>query len=173
MILLAYICSDQTLPTPSLDNTALSWIHAELPWQAVECLFFFFFSLIDGRGIVRAFPFDYIISCHFSSSTHFLCWVIAHPGAARHSLHLPAMPDDDNDDSPVICHVRLAAALDELSFRPAIQVSVSLLATQNGMYLIQCENITQPHTKYKHINRGVCALASNFTLYAPWWCISL
>lgn len=42
MILLAYICSDQTLPTPSLDNTALSWIHAELPWQAVECLFFFF-----------------------------------------------------------------------------------------------------------------------------------
>lgn len=77
------------------------------------------------------------------------------------------MPDDDNDDSPVICHVQLAAALDELSFRPASQVSVSLLATQNGMYLIQCENTTQPHTKHKHINRGVCALASNFTLYAP------
>lgn len=40
------------------------------------------------------------------------------------------MPDDDNDDSPVICHVQLAADLDELSFRPAIQVSVSLLSTE-------------------------------------------
>lgn len=165
MILLTHICSDQTLPIPSLDNTALSWIHAELLsiyfWLYAPNFFCFqgeFISILRLRS--RDVTFDYIILYSFPPPPlHSLYWVTAYPGAQHFSIsqRWPLMTD-------------LSSAM-----RSLLWIEMSSVSNQPSRSAWVCWMkcswssrqtlwVHTPTHKNKHVNRGVCISLSFHSL---------
>lgn len=169
MILSAHICSDQipqrprvTLPSPGYMLSYLGkWFTNFLTMWSKLCSLHILpcitqFLLFLGLGCM-AFLLEYIIFNFFSFLVLFTLFIIAYHGP-QHFLHFTAMT---SDDSPVIFYEQLAVDLDELSFQPAIQVSMSLPSAE--------WNVFEPldrHCEYqhRHKHKGVYISLSFYSL---------